>query len=145
MTRMLLIVVFILGLAVNGFSQKLTDEHNTTVYITTTDITVRDAPPSKGFILISGPGKELFKLKKDDKVIVLGLVTTKSPALEPVADIARRITEASRYVPIERLCISPQCGFASTAQGNRITEEDQWRKLERLLQVSQQVWGVVAA
>jgi len=71
MTRMLLIVVFILGLAVNGFAQKLTDEHNTTVYITTTDITVRDAPPSKGFILISGPGKELFKLKKDDKVIVL--------------------------------------------------------------------------
>ena len=71
MTKMLLIVVFILGLAVNGFAQKLTDEHNTTVYITTTDITVRDAPPSKGFILISGPGKELFKLKKDDKVIVL--------------------------------------------------------------------------
>ena len=71
MAKKLLIVVFILGLAVNGFAQKLTDEHNTTVYITTTDITVRDAPPSKGLILIGGPGKELFKLKKDDKVIVL--------------------------------------------------------------------------
>jgi 5-methyltetrahydropteroyltriglutamate--homocysteine methyltransferase len=81
----------------------------------------------------------------DDKVIVLGLATTKSPALEPVDDIARRINEAARYVPVERLCISPQCGFASTVQGNRITEADQWRKLERIIQVSQQVWGVAAA
>jgi methionine synthase II (cobalamin-independent) len=88
---------------------------------------------------------EPLRFVPDDKVIVLGLVTTKSPALEPVADIARRIAEASRYVPVERLCISPQCGFASTAQGNRITEADQWRKLERIVQVSQQVWGVVAA
>jgi methionine synthase II (cobalamin-independent) len=72
-------------------------------------------------------------------------VTTKSPALEPVAEIARRITEAAQYVPVERLCISPQCGFASTAQGNRISEADQWRKLERILEVSHQVWGVVAA
>ena len=88
---------------------------------------------------------EPLRFVPDDKVIVLGLVTTKSPALEPVAEIARRITEASRYVPVERLCISPQCGFASTAQGNRITEADQWRKLERILQVSHQVWGVVAA
>ena len=81
----------------------------------------------------------------NDKVVVLGLVTTKSPAIEPVADIARRVAEASRYVPLDRLCISPQCGFASTVQGNRITEDVQWRKLERILQVSQQVWGVVAA
>jgi len=88
---------------------------------------------------------EPLRFVPDDKMIVLGLVTTKSPALEPVADIARRIDEASRYVPVDRLCISPQCGFASTAQGNRITEADQWRKLERILQVSHQVWGVVAA
>ena len=81
----------------------------------------------------------------NDKVIVLGVVTTKSPALEPVADITRRLAEASRYVPLERLCLSPQCGFASTAQGNRITEDDQWRKLERVLEASRQVWGVVAA
>jgi 5-methyltetrahydropteroyltriglutamate--homocysteine methyltransferase len=88
---------------------------------------------------------EALRFVPDDKVIVLGLVTTKSPALEPVAEIARRITEAAQYVPVERLCISPQCGFASTAQGNRISEADQWRKLERILEVSHQVWGVVAA
>src|SRR5215211_7735145 len=71
MTKMLLIVVFVLGLTVNGFAQKISDKDNTTVYVTTTDITVRKTPPSKGLILISGPGEEIFKLKKDDKVIVL--------------------------------------------------------------------------
>ena len=88
---------------------------------------------------------EPLRFVPDDKVVVLGLVTTKSAALEPVAEITRRVTEASRYVPIERLCVSPQCGFASTAQGNRITEADQWAKLERVLEVTRQVWGVVAA
>ena len=79
------------------------------------------------------------------KVIVLGLVTTKTPALEPVADITARIDEAARFVPLDRLCLSPQCGFASTVQGNQITEADQWAKLERILEVTRQVWGSAAS
>ncbi len=78
------------------------------------------------------------------KVVVLGLVTTKIASLEPVADIVRRIEEAARYVPLERLCLSPQCGFASTVHGNQITEAQQWAKLERILEVAAQVWGTVA-
>jgi 5-methyltetrahydropteroyltriglutamate--homocysteine methyltransferase len=73
---------------------------------------------------------------------VLGLMTTKTAALESVAAITRRIDEASRYVPLERLCLSPQCGFSSTADGNQITDADQWAKLERLVGVTRQVWGV---
>jgi 5-methyltetrahydropteroyltriglutamate--homocysteine methyltransferase len=88
---------------------------------------------------------EPLRFVPDDKVIVLGLVTTKTPALEPVAEIARRIDEAARFVPLERLCLSPQCGFASTVQGNQITEADQWAKLERILEVTRQVWGMPAA
>ena len=80
----------------------------------------------------------------DDKIIVLGLLTSKSAALEHAADIMRRLDQASRYVPLERVCLSPQCGFASTVQGNRITEADQWAKLERVVAVTQQVWGAVA-
>lgn len=71
MAKKLLIVVFILGLAANGFSQQVTSKDTKTVYLTTTDLKVRDNPPSKGIILISGPGDELFKLKTDAEVIVL--------------------------------------------------------------------------
>ena len=72
MAKKLLIVVFVLGLSVNGFSQKVTSEDTkTTVYVTATDIHVRETPPSKGLILISGPGKVEFELKKDAQVIVL--------------------------------------------------------------------------
>jgi 5-methyltetrahydropteroyltriglutamate--homocysteine methyltransferase len=81
----------------------------------------------------------------DDKMIVLGLLTSKSAALEHPTDIMRRLEQASRFVPIERLCLSPQCGFASTVHGNRITEADQWAKLERIVAVTNQVWGAVAA
>jgi len=88
---------------------------------------------------------EPLRFVPDNKVVVLGLVTTKIAALEPVADIARRIDEAARYVPLERLCLSPQCGFASTVQGNLITEADQWAKLSRILEVTRQVWGTAAA
>lgn len=84
---------------------------------------------------------EPLRFVPKDKTVVLGLVTTKSPALEPVADIARRIDEAARHVPLERLCLSPQCGFASTVHGNQITEADQWAKLARILEVTRQVWG----
>ncbi|MDE3194653.1 MAG: methionine synthase [Chloroflexota bacterium] len=78
-----------------------------------------------------------------DKVVVLGLVTTKDPDLESVDDLLRRIEEASRYVPVERLAISPQCGFASDVAGNLIDEDAQWRKLERVVEVGRRVWGEV--
>ena len=75
------------------------------------------------------------------KTVVLGLVTTKSGALEPKDTLARRIDEAARHVPLERLCLSPQCGFASTHHGNALTEDEQWRKLERVVEVAREVWG----
>jgi 5-methyltetrahydropteroyltriglutamate--homocysteine methyltransferase len=75
-----------------------------------------------------------------DKVVVLGLVSTKVPQLESVDDLARRIEEASRYIPLERLAISPQCGFGSDVVGNLVSEEDQRRKLERVVAAARKVW-----
>jgi 5-methyltetrahydropteroyltriglutamate--homocysteine methyltransferase len=72
---------------------------------------------------------------------VLGLVSTKTPALEKKDDLKRRIDEAGRYVPVENLCISPQCGFASTHHGNLLTEAEQWRKLELVVETAREVWG----
>ena len=86
-------------------------------------------------------GFEPLRLLPRDKRVVLGLVTTKSGALEPVDVLARRIDEAAKLVPLERLALSPQCGFASTHHGNLLTEDEQWRKLERVVQVARQVWG----
>lgn len=77
----------------------------------------------------------------DDRVVVLGLVTTKKPALESVAALRGRLEEAARVVPLERLALSPQCGFASTMEGNRLTREDQRRKLERVVETARAVWG----
>jgi methionine synthase II (cobalamin-independent) len=76
----------------------------------------------------------------EDRVVVLGLVTTKKPALESDEELRSRIREASRYVPLERLGLSPQCGFASTIQGNRITPEQQRQKLELVARVAKSVW-----
>ena len=75
------------------------------------------------------------------KVVVLGLVSTKKPELEDAGVLERRIHEASRYVPLDNLALSPQCGFASTAEGNLLTEEDQWAKLRLVAETSRQVWG----
>jgi len=75
------------------------------------------------------------------KRIVLGLVSTKVPALEPKDVLKRRIDAAARYVPLENLCLSPQCGFASTFRGNPISEEVQRHKLERVVEVATEVWG----
>jgi len=72
---------------------------------------------------------------------VLGLVTTKSGELESEETLVRRIEEAARFVPLERLALSPQCGFASTIEGNRITPEEQRRKLELVGRVADSVWG----
>jgi len=76
-----------------------------------------------------------------DRVAVLGLVSTKKPRLETDDEVKRRIEEASRFVPLERLALSPQCGFASTMEGNRITPDDQRRKLELVGRVAKSVWG----
>ncbi len=86
-------------------------------------------------------GFEPLRLLPPGKKVVLGLITTKSGALESREAVARRIDEAARYVPLERLCLSPQCGFASTHHGNTLTEEEQWRKLERVVEVAREVWG----
>ena len=90
----------------------------------------------------AGGFEPLRYMRKGTKV-VLGLVSSKSPVLESKDELKRRIDEASRYVPIEHLCISPQCGFASTVQGNDITEDIERRKLALLVEVAQEVWGAV--
>ena len=76
-----------------------------------------------------------------DKIVVLGLVSSKVPELESADELKRRIDEASRYIPLEQLALSPQCGFSSNIVGNLITEDDQWRKLELIQQVAADVWG----
>jgi len=75
------------------------------------------------------------------KTVVLGLVSSKVPELESQDQLKRRIDEASKYVPLENLAISPQCGFASTMEGNLLTEEEQWRKLQLVVDTAQEVWG----
>jgi len=75
-----------------------------------------------------------------DKTVVLGLVTSKRPELEPVDELAARIDQASRYVALDQLCISPQCGFASTVEGNALTEDEQWAKLRHVVDVAATVW-----
>jgi 5-methyltetrahydropteroyltriglutamate--homocysteine methyltransferase len=82
-----------------------------------------------------------LRLVPDDKVVVLGLVTSKRPELEPYDELAGRIEEASGYVPLERLCLSPQCGFASTMEGNVLTEDEQWAKLAHVVDVASRVWS----
>ena len=74
------------------------------------------------------------------KAVVLGLVSSKVPQLESEDRLIRRIEEASRYVPLDHLAISPQCGFASTMEGNLLSEQDQWRKLELVVNTARQVW-----
>ena len=86
-------------------------------------------------------GFEPLQRVPEDRVVVLGLVTSKKPTLEPEEELRRRIEEASRYVPLERLALSPQCGFASTMEGNKLTFEDQRRKLELVGRVAAAVWG----
>ncbi len=76
-----------------------------------------------------------------DKSVVLGLVSSKDPRLEPQDQLLRRIDEASHYLPLERLALSPQCGFASTFAGNLMTEDQQWRKLELVAETARKVWG----
>ena len=73
--------------------------------------------------------------------VVLGLITSKSGELENRDEIIARIKEAAQYVDINQLCLSPQCGFASTEEGNILTEEQQWKKLEFIRSIVEEVWG----
>jgi 5-methyltetrahydropteroyltriglutamate--homocysteine methyltransferase len=89
----------------------------------------------------SGGFEPLRFVPKGDKQIVLGLVTTKRGELESKDDLKRRLEEASRYVPLDQLCLSPQCGFSSTVEGNAVTYDDQVAKLRRIVEVADEVWG----
>ena len=88
----------------------------------------------------SGGFAPLAKVSLDKKV-VLGLITTKSPKLEDKETVIRRIHEAARYIPLDRLYLSPQCGFASCEIGNKLTEEEQWAKLALVKEIAEEVWG----
>lgn len=85
-------------------------------------------------------GFEPLRFIQNQKV-VLGLVTSKDAALENKDQVIARIHEAEKYVPLEQLAVSPQCGFASTEEGNLLTEEDQWNKLRLVKEITEEVWG----
>lgn len=85
-------------------------------------------------------GFEPLQYVSEDKKVVLGLITTKSPKLEDKEHIIKRIKEAEKYIPLDRLYLSPQCGFASTEDGNKLTEEEQWAKLRLVQEISKEVW-----
>ena len=84
---------------------------------------------------------EPLRFMPRDKMVALGLVSSKEPRLESQDELCRRIDEAAHYVPIENLALSPQCGFASTAAGNLLTEDEQWRKLDLVVETAHKVWG----
>ena len=86
-------------------------------------------------------GFEPLRLVPKDRKVVLGLVTTKTGELESKDVIKRRIDEAAKYISLDQLCLSPQCGFASTEEGNTLTEEQQWAKLRMIVEVADEVWG----
>jgi 5-methyltetrahydropteroyltriglutamate--homocysteine methyltransferase len=88
----------------------------------------------------SGGFAPLAKVSAEKKV-VLGLITTKSPVLEDKETVIARIHEAAKYVPLDRLCLSPQCGFASCEIGNKLTEDEQWAKLKLVKEIAEEVWG----
>jgi 5-methyltetrahydropteroyltriglutamate--homocysteine methyltransferase len=89
----------------------------------------------------AGGFEPLRFLPKGKKIVVLGLVTSKSGRLEPREDIKKRIQEATKYVALDQLCLSPQCGFASTEEGNVLAEDEQWAKLKMIVELANEVWG----
>jgi 5-methyltetrahydropteroyltriglutamate--homocysteine methyltransferase len=89
----------------------------------------------------SGGFEPLRFLPKGPKQVVLGLVTTKRGGLESKDELKRRIEDAARYAPLEQLCLSPQCGFSSTFEGNDLTHDEQWAKLELVVETAREVWG----
>lgn len=89
-------------------------------------------------------GFEPLRFLPKGKTVVLGLVTSKTGTLENADDIRRRIDEAAKFIPLDQLCLSPQCGFASTQEGNTLAEDEQWKKLEMIVKISHEVWGTAA-
>jgi 5-methyltetrahydropteroyltriglutamate--homocysteine methyltransferase len=88
----------------------------------------------------AGGFEPLRFLPKGNKAVVLGLVTSKSGTLEKKDDVKRRIDEAAKFAPLEQFCLSPQCGFASTEEGNVLAEEEQWAKLRMIKELADEVW-----
>jgi 5-methyltetrahydropteroyltriglutamate--homocysteine methyltransferase len=86
-------------------------------------------------------GFEPLRLVPKDRQVVLGLVTTKTGRLEQKDDLKRRIDEATKYISLDQLCLSPQCGFASTEEGNTLAEDEQWAKLRMIVEIAEEVWG----
>jgi 5-methyltetrahydropteroyltriglutamate--homocysteine methyltransferase len=86
-------------------------------------------------------GFEPLRFVPEGKMVVLGLVTTKRGDLEAEDELKRRIEEASQYVPVEQICLSPQCGFSSTVEGNALTYDEEIAKLRRIVEVAEEVWG----
>ena len=89
----------------------------------------------------AGGFEPLRFLPKGNKIVVLGLVTSKQGRLEPRAEIKKRIEEATKFVALDQLCLSPQCGFASTEEGNTLAEDEQWAKLRMIVELAEEVWG----
>jgi 5-methyltetrahydropteroyltriglutamate--homocysteine methyltransferase len=86
-------------------------------------------------------GFEPLRMVPKDKMVVLGLVTSKSGRLESKDEIKRRIDQAAKFIDLDQLCLSPQCGFASTEEGNTLAEDEQWAKLRMIVEVAKEVWG----
>ena len=86
-------------------------------------------------------GFEPLRFVPKDKTVVLGLVTSKRGSLESKDALKRRVEQAAKFIDLEQLCLSPQCGFASTEEGNILTEDEQWAKLRLIVDVADEVWG----
>jgi methionine synthase II (cobalamin-independent) len=86
-------------------------------------------------------GFEPLRFVPKDKTVVLGLVTSKSGRLESKDELKRRIDQASKFIPLDQLCLSPQCGFASTEEGNVLAEDEQWATLRMIVDLAEEVWG----
>ena len=86
-------------------------------------------------------GFEPLRFVPKGKQVVLGLVTTKTGQLELKDEIKRRIEQASKFVPLDQICLSPQCGFASSEEGNIIAEDEQWAKLAMVVELAEEIWG----
>ena len=89
----------------------------------------------------AGGFEPLRFLPKGNKIVVVGVITSKSGSLEHKDVVKRRIDEAAKFAPLEQLALSPQCGFASTEEGNVLTEEQQWAKMREVVEIAEEVWG----
>jgi 5-methyltetrahydropteroyltriglutamate--homocysteine methyltransferase len=89
----------------------------------------------------AGGFEPLRYLPKGNKIVVVGVITSKTGALESKDDVKRRLEEAAKFAPLDQLALSPQCGFASTEEGNILSEEEQWAKLRRVVDIANEVWG----